>query len=292
MLGVGAGSIDRLPPHRNPGLEIVFIERGRLRWTIEGRTHVVPPGSVFFTYPWETHGGAEEFEPGHHWHWAWIALRGGGAGREGAARFPASLGLGAADGARVAALLARAPRCLPAGERLPWLIPRLVEERRGRGLAAEAEVSALARLVVLELARLAAGQATGAKDGGDRRVDAFLARLQTECTEPWTLECMAAACRLHRTRFASLVRRQTGDAPLAYLRRLRVRRAQALFAAREDVSVTEVAHACGFASSQHFARIFRRFAGMSAGEFRARQRTRGRGGAGGCVGAGSGQNSA
>src|SRR5271155_5252081 len=61
----GQGSIARLPPHQNGGLELHYISSGHLHWRIEDRVYLVPPRSVFFTFPWEKHGGTSDFEPGH-----------------------------------------------------------------------------------------------------------------------------------------------------------------------------------------------------------------------------------
>jgi AraC-like DNA-binding protein len=73
---------------------------------------------------------------------------------------------------------------------------------------------------------------------------------------------MAAACGLARTRFAELVREVTGETPIRLLNRARVRRARQLLV-RTDRSITEIAHACGFASSQYFATVFRQFTGRA-----------------------------
>jgi AraC family transcriptional regulator len=78
---------------------------------------------------------------------------------------------------------------------------------------------------------------------------------------------MAARLQLRRTRFSALFHHYTGDAPLHYLLRLRVEQARRLLR-RTDRSVTEIALACGFASSQHLARIFHQFTGVTASVYR------------------------
>src|SRR5258708_3900747 len=66
----GSGSIARLPKHQNGGFELHYIAKGHLHWEIEGRPFLVPPHSVFFTFPWEKHGSCVDFEPGHFFHFA------------------------------------------------------------------------------------------------------------------------------------------------------------------------------------------------------------------------------
>src|ERR1700678_1382016 len=72
----GSGSVRELPPHRNAGLEIVYVSQGHLRWQIENRVFEPGPGSVFYTFPWELHGSVDEFEPSHHWDFVILSIVG------------------------------------------------------------------------------------------------------------------------------------------------------------------------------------------------------------------------
>ena len=79
---------------------------------------------------------------------------------------------------------------------------------------------------------------------------------------------MAAECGLGRTRFAHYCQGLTNLTPREYLSRLRVLRARLLLEAGEH-SVTQVAYACGFGSSQYFATVFRRSLGYTPQEHRS-----------------------
>jgi AraC family transcriptional regulator len=81
----------------------------------------------------------------------------------------------------------------------------------------------------------------------------------------------AAAARLSTSHFTRAFRRSVGESPCAYLRRLRVQRAQELMLATDD-SLAEIAVECGFADQSHLCRIFHRLTDMSPGAWR---RTRG-----------------
>jgi transcriptional regulator GlxA family with amidase domain len=78
---------------------------------------------------------------------------------------------------------------------------------------------------------------------------------------------MAALIGLKHARFALLFHHQTGDSPLHYLNRLRVEKARRMLRI-DRTPITEIALECGFCSSQHFARIFREFSGVTAQEYR------------------------
>ena len=53
----------RLPRHKNPGLEIVFVSKGELKWAIENKEVELRANTLFYTLPWQEHGGVEEMQP-------------------------------------------------------------------------------------------------------------------------------------------------------------------------------------------------------------------------------------
>jgi len=103
--------------------------------------------------------------------------------------------------------------------------------------------------------------------GSEQRVAGFLEELEKRSAEPWTLEAMANEVGLKRSRFGTLCRQLTGENPVTFLSRLRVRASRKLL--REtDLNVTEIALECGFGSSQYFAKIFRRYQGHEPTHYR------------------------
>jgi AraC family L-rhamnose operon regulatory protein RhaS len=73
-----------------------------------------------------------------------------------------------------------------------------------------------------------------------------------------------------RTQFSAYCKELTGLTPLQYLLRCRVEQATRLLAERPELSITDIAFACGFNSSQYFATIFRSATGCAPSEY-ARQ---------------------
>lgn len=67
--------------------------------------------------------------------------------------------------------------------------------------------------------------------------------------------------------FEKRFRAEVGVPPSHYLQSLRVDKAKELLRSKK-MNITEVALEAGFASSQHFAHVFRKFAGLSPSEFR------------------------
>jgi AraC family L-rhamnose operon regulatory protein RhaS len=265
----GPGKLRRLPPHRNAGLELVLITGGRLVWQIEGRIEHVEAGSVFFTFPWEMHGSIVEREAGCSlWY---VVLRLDRTYRRPARRFgfDPRLHLGRASARRVnAALTQPGPRCRRATQRMTWILPGLVEASGDRDSAPEA-VASLAALALLEIPRCGSSDArANPGDPASMRVAKFLERLSETCHQPWTLDTMAQACEMRRTAFARHLADLSGDRPVMALNRARVTRAQGMLRTNAQ-SITDVAMACGFGSSQHFARVFREYVGLTPRAFRA-----------------------
>jgi AraC family transcriptional regulator, L-rhamnose operon regulatory protein RhaS len=95
-----------------------------------------------------------------------------------------------------------------------------------------------------------------------RTVQIFLSRLEHALDEDWTLENMAAECNLSRTQFSQHCLAITNMSPVRYLQSIRLVAAKRKLAAGQG-TVTEIAHECGFSSSQYFATCYRRQFGIT-----------------------------
>jgi AraC-like DNA-binding protein len=259
----------RLPSHKNRGLEIVLIQRGQLLWQVEGRIEPVSAGQVFFTFPWETHGSAREQEPGCELYYAVVKLRRDRRAAAVSARFDSRLDVShALSKSLLSSLLSASHRGWPATRRLAMLMPELVEEMQ-RPAPQPAAVESMARLMLIELQRSVAGEGrVSHQPGALLAVKQFVQRLPGECHRPWSLQRMADACELGRTRFSDLLKQLTGDTPKMALARARVERACSMLRTT-TLPITRVALDCGFSSSQQFANVFRAYTGKSATRYRA-----------------------
>lgn len=264
----GSGAIRQLPPHRNRGLEIVAVLNGKLPWQVEGRPAPVEAGSVFFTFPWESHGSQADYEPGHSWHFAVIRVH-GDLDRPGKLALPPCLGWPRQAQAQLWRALRSAPfRSWPFS---PLLVETLAEIATfpNDGSPVKPRLTALVSLLLSELlhtlerTQRGAGSAVG--DPNLLRVQLLIATLGSRYEEEWTLAQMAEVCQLRRTRLNDVVRKHTGDTPLRLLNRIRIEAARRRL--RAGAEVTETAFACGYSSSQYFARQFRKLTGTTPSRF-------------------------
>jgi AraC family transcriptional regulator len=98
----------------------------------------------------------------------------------------------------------------------------------------------------------------------ERRAKEFL---QADLAGAPPLADLAAACGLSPSHFARAFRRTTGLAPHAWLLQARVARSMTLL--REpQMSLSEIALACGFVDHSHFTRVFVRRVGLTPGAWR------------------------
>lgn len=91
--------------------------------------------------------------------------------------------------------------------------------------------------------------------------------LSDRIAEPVTLAELAAIARLSPFHFARAFKSATGDPPHRYHTRLRIDRAKEMLE-RTDLSVTEIAAAVGYDSSQSLARAFREGVGSTPSKWR------------------------
>ncbi|MDA3926971.1 MAG: AraC family transcriptional regulator [Kiritimatiellae bacterium] len=269
---VSFGSLTQreLPLHRNIGMEVFYVSEGRLKWRVDDKVEEVPPGSVFFTLPWQVHGSAYVHEPGNLVHFVQFRLDKIYRQPIDKFKFHPWFGISNETALILSTTLSSATQhTWHASEQLRWAIHTLVEK-----LEADAEelfIRGLFRCMLSELHETVSGNRNipPLLNSTERRVQKFLDRMKAEVEQPWTLSEMAGNCKLARSHFASIVKKLTGDSPLAYLRRLRVLHAEKLLR-DTDLSVTEIGHACGFATSQHYARVFKHYTNCTATLFRRR----------------------
>jgi AraC family L-rhamnose operon regulatory protein RhaS len=121
----------------------------------------------------------------------------------------------------------------------------------------------LGKAVLLELDRIVAEASSKQIPSATQRHDPcekLLRQLHSDYALPWTLKSMSELTGLGRTRLSQLIKERTGDSPIIHLNRLRIGKAQGLLRHTRQ-SITEIAFACGFQSSQYFARTFKQITG-------------------------------
>jgi AraC-like DNA-binding protein len=108
-----------------------------------------------------------------------------------------------------------------------------------------------------------------------RTVELFLKDLAenpASSSELWTLDQMAKQCGMGVTAFSKYSRELVNVGPMEFLNQCRLDRAAGQLREKPELSVTEIAFANGFNSSQYFATCFRQRFKMSPSQFVMEQR--------------------
>jgi AraC family L-rhamnose operon regulatory protein RhaS len=248
--------------HRNEGVEFTYLARGSLGFAVDGTEYALKRGCLTITRPWQSHRvGLPHVDPSRlHWlildvgvrrpnhRWVW----------------PSWVVLSPND-------LATLTRLLQYNENPVWQAD-LAIERTFEALSAcsaapkraalESELRLRINELLLEVLRLLLEQQVQLDEqltSTRRGVEVFLRDLGGMVDRTWTLEEMARACGLGRTQFCRHVQDLTNMSPMEYLTYCRLQLAAEMLKSSAGTSITDIAFATGFTSSQYLAQQFRRY---------------------------------
>lgn len=257
--------------HRNEGIELTYLARGKTEFLVDQDRFVLESGHLTITRPWQRHRVGNPFVGPSRL--CWLILDVGVRRPDQAWRWPDWLILSPADLRRLTVLLSHNEQPVWVAndeigacfERLAGLVQTdepLAVQTRLRLHINELFV-ALRELLDRREVKLDAHLASTR-----RTVEMFLAALPEHLEQLWTIEEMAAQCGLRASAFADYCQRITNLTPGRYLTHCRVEAAKRMLGSRPEVSVTDIAMACGFQSSQYLATVFRQKTGQSPSAYR------------------------
>ncbi len=248
--------------HQHAGYEFVLVERGKASWELDGHVYETKAGDVFHTSPGEIHrGGFNVIEPSRFW---WFIVT--PPHSEGWLRLPQD----ESEGFRVA--LEALPRVTHTGLQAVDDIRKLRNALNSNSpLRTSATRQALLGLLLLILQPNQ--QIVSLADDLLHQLDALIGRITEEPQWRPAIEEMADLVRISPSHFFRTFQEYTGLPPMVFIERARIKKACGLLVEGTD-TVTEVANELGYASSQHFATVFKRITGMTPIQWRKFQTDR------------------
>jgi len=273
ILSFGNMNHKQLLPHKNRGMEIVYVSKGCLQWQVDGHCEKLYPDSVFFTLPWQSHGSLYKRDPANMIYWILFKLDCFYTSARESFGFYKKLGFSHQQQQRISRIFCQTQNhTWQASDQLKWLMPALVQELKTPGQFTQTYARSLLKAVIIELARIICKSSncpdnTSSSDSY-RFIESFIEKLTCNCAEQWSLNSMANACHLQRTQFSELIKKFTGESPMNLLNRIRIKKARELLMTT-DMSITEIAFQCGYNSSQYFAKVFHHLVDMSPRNFRS-----------------------
>lgn len=239
--------------------EFVLIEKGKAAWEVDGEAYDTGAGDVIYTRPGEVHNARYNvIEPCRFW---WIQLRTPDPGDE-KRRW---LGLSQSEAAALAGAIESLPRVNAiTPETCRWMAQLSHSLKRSDPLAPlEQRLWVLQFLMALVQSRPRPAARSANAQRIQRVIDVLKANLALRCT----VEELAALINMSPSHFHRIFRHETGLSPMAYAERLRCREACRRLETTDE-PVTKIAADLGYATSQHFATVFRRIVGRSPTEWR------------------------
>lgn len=257
--------------HRNEGIEFTYLQRGRLDFGVDDEAFTLLPGCMTITRPWQRHRvGAPNVDASHL---IWLIVDVGVRRPNQTWKWPSWLVLTPEETQRLTQLLSH-------NEQPVWMVNTAVAncfQRMAQIVDQSHRRFDRTRMVVcinellMEILNLFNSKNVpleASLTGTTRNVALFLQELKHEYAEPWTLDTMAEQVGLKRSRFTSYCRQLTNMTPMEYLTHARIDAAKRLLREHPNVTITRVAMACGFNSSQYFATTFRKIVGLTPREYR------------------------
>ncbi len=263
-----------LESHRNEGIELVFLETGSLGFEVDGGLHQLHAGDLTVTRPWQLHRlGDPNIGRGRLY---WLILDVGVRRPNQEWIWPEWVVLSARDKTELA-------RKLRQGEQAVWTANSALREVfrdmaecvvHWKNPRMASRLAVVVNRMLVEILEILASQQTVESPAlitRRRTVELFLMDLAANplsSAEPWTLPAMALQCGMGVTAMAKYCRELVNCGPMSYLNLCRLDHAARMLSDGSEKSVTDIAMAVGFNSSQYFATLFRKRQRMTPMEFR------------------------
>jgi AraC family L-rhamnose operon regulatory protein RhaS len=266
-----------IPARRNEGIEIHFLETGKMVVTVDNRRFNLLPGSLTITRPWQWQKLGDPNVGSGRVHW--LTLDVGVRRPMQPWRWPGWLVLTPHD-------LAELTRKLDGTESPVWQsIPGMAHTFQqisqcvvnwDKPHAVSRLAAQLNQLFVAILDAVTVPRSIDNPRLTSRRhkVELFLQQLAKDPAgddELRTLEAMASHCGMGITSFTKFTRELVNVAPMEYLKQCRLEQAARQLLEQPGRSITEISYANGFNSSQYFSTCFRRQFKMSPTEYLERR---------------------
>lgn len=235
---------------------LCYVVEGTSRISIEGKTEaLLKPGSIACLSPNSSHWGQHDLEPKHHLLWVSFQLN------RIESRHPDW---------RLSQALHRVHFAHDLGH-LEHHFRQLIREATTPSIHQASGVRLALDSLVLEVLRgLTEPRKILSLVSVHPAISKALTILETKFRRNWSVNELAEEVGLSRSRLAELFNLEVGYSVHKFLNKVRVRHAEKLLG-HSELAVGEIASECGFATIQHFSRVFKEVNGQTPVIFRRRR---------------------
>lgn len=250
----------QLDEHIHEGIvEICYLKKGRQDYTVDGQLYSLKGNEVFVTFPGEVHGSGRHLHGRGALYWMQVHLPRRGEG---------FLSLSGEQAQPLASQLRSLPRRHFYGnQQLHALFEQVVH-------LYQAVDNPLRRLAIgttiihwlLQVIECSRAEKNRPYTEDIQRV---LDWIEQHPEHLFSMDELAEKIALSTSRFKAKFKEQLGVPPAEYVLRRKVEHAREMLLSSSD-SITNIAYALGFSSSQYFATVFKRFTHQRPSDLRRR----------------------
>lgn len=240
-----------LPEHEHEEIvEICYLIKGRQTYRVGGRDYAMRGGDVFLTFPGEKHSSAGGPQEKGVLYWMMVRRAG-----------DAFLGLPSSQSDRLWRSLRRLPqRHFRGSARMKEHMDTLTRlANDGNFPLRRACLISECLALLLEVLRCAERHQDSPSAG---KMEAVYRHIEDHIEEAMSVPELAALSGLSVPRFKARFKAETGVPPAEYVLRAKIAEARKRLATGRE-SITTIAYALSFSSSQYFATVFKRFTGQT-----------------------------
>lgn len=259
--------------HRNEGIEFHFLESGTMPYSQENKEVLLTPNHLTITRPWEAHKvgnpniGMGKFywviidlgvrRPHQEWVWPdWITLT-----KEDLKQLTIFL---RQNEESILKTNNKIRNCFKG-------INDVVNtDRNGSNASRIRNLVNYLLILILDLLKTEDIVLNESLTDSSRSVQYFLKELDKSLSEDWTIERMSKSAGVGLTRFTHHCKQLTNLTPMRYLTMRRLEMSKKILLDKRNLTVSEVAYICGFATSQYFSTVFKKHEKCSPNEYRRR----------------------
>lgn len=240
--------------HYHDRHQLLYIERGRVLVSVNGRCFEASDGCIVITGRFEQHSVtvmSEDYK-----------------------RYVLRISTTAAVGDRLYSIFYNRPSGFSNvldmnGSDALQIIKEIVQEKQCRDTFCDNMLELLLKKLLISLCRKHGELLGPANDDGFEMISALQRRLETEFYQAFSLEQLSRDYNMSVSYLSHSFKRITGTSVMNYLLQCRITAAKQMLT-HSDMAISEIVDSCGFSDSSNFSRTFKQITKMSPSQFRSR----------------------
>ncbi len=251
--------------HFHKGIEICFIKKGKYQWTTDDSECTLLPGDGFVTCPWQRHGNNQGIiDLGEIW---WLIIVPDKFESNGSFKLADWTSLSPEIQHEIGLTFAQNDNpVINKSHLINKLFEQLYLELTVKDVGYVFAVRNIIETLLLTITRLIKNRTHKEENDNLWLVD-FETLIKSDIEKKWKLDELAAILEMGTTSLNEKVKKLSGHSPSGYIRYLRLEAAKRQLI-ETSKTITEIALACGFYSSQHFSTTFSQWTGISPTKYR------------------------